>query len=300
MLSNLKEFFKLVRWFHELLAILPFVALYLIINYFIQQSKLSCSLSSINFIIVCFGVQLLLAAGCILNDIMDRDIDAINKPNTHIIGRTISLKSAKLLFIIMTALVIISSIYISVYIFKEWAFISISVYALSILYDVYFKRTPLIGNILMATLAALIPLVILFFAKECIIMLNNERIEVLIYLYALFPFLIIIPRELSLDISDMEGDKADGCKTLPIVIGVKKSKQVVIAFLLVVVILSVFLMYSYNYFVITCIMVDIMLVYYIYKLQRTEKRIDYIKIGRFLWFIMIIGLIGSSIATIYL
>ena len=300
MLSNLKEFFKLVRWFHELLAILPFVALYLIINYFIQQSKLSCSLSSINFIIVCFGVQLLLAAGCILNDIMDRDIDAINKPNTHIIGRTISVKSAKILFIIMTALVIISSIYISVYIFKEWAFISISVYALSILYDVYFKRTPLIGNILMATLAALISLVILFFAKECIIMLNNERIEVLIYLYALFPFLIIIPRELSLDISDMEGDKADGCKTLPIVIGVKKSKQVVIAFLLVVVILSVFLMYSYNYFVITCIMVDIMLVYYIYKLQRTEKRIDYIKIGRFLWFIMIIGLIGSSIATIYL
>ncbi len=300
MLSNLKEFFKLVRWFHELLAILPFVALYLIINYFIQQNALSCNLSSINFIIVCFGVQLLLATGCILNDIMDRDIDAINKPNTHIVGRTISLKSAKLLFIVMTALVIISSIYISLYIFKEWAFISISVYALSILYDVYFKRAPLIGNILMATLAAFIPLVILFFAKECIIMLNNERIEVLIYLYALFPFLIIIPRELSLDISDMEGDKADGCKTLPIVIGVKKSKHVVIAFLLLVVILSVFLMYSYNYFVITCIMVDIMLVYYIYKLQRTEKRIDYIKIGRFLWFIMIIGLIGSSIATIYL
>ena len=142
MLSNLKEFFKLVRWFHELLAILPFVALYLIINYFIQQSKLSCSLSSINFIIVCFGVQLLLAAGCILNDIMDRDIDAINKPNTHIIGRTISLKSAKLLFIIMTALVIISSIYISVYIYLRNGRLFLSVFMRFQFYMMFIIKGP--------------------------------------------------------------------------------------------------------------------------------------------------------------
>jgi len=150
----------------------------------------------------------------------------------------------------------------------------------------------------MAALASFIPLVILFFAKDCIAMLHNERIEVLIYLYALFPFLIIIPRELSLDISDMEGDKANGCNTLPIFIGAKKSKLVVIAFLVVVIILSLFLMYAYSYFIITSSIVDALLFYYIYKLQKTETRLDYIRIGRFLWFIMIIGLIGSAIATV--
>ena len=300
MLSNLKEFLKLVRWFHELLAILPFVALYLIINYFIEQSGQSCNLSAFNFIILCFSVQLLLAAGCILNDIMDRDIDKINKPHTHIIGRTISLKTAQRLFIVVTILITLFSIYISAFVFKEWAFIAICVYTLSSLYDIYFKRSPLMGNILMAALASFIPLVILFFAKDCIAMLHNERVEVIIYLYALFPFLIIIPRELSLDISDMEGDKANGCNTLPIIIGAKKSKLVVIAFLILTIILSIFLMYYYPYFIITFTIVDILLVYYIYRLKKTETRIEYIRIGRFLWFIMILGLVGSSLATVLL
>lgn len=298
MLSHIKEFLKLVRWFHELLAILPFVALYFIINYFINQSGQSCNLSAVNFIVLCFCVQLLLAAGCILNDIMDIDIDKINKPHTHIIGRTISLKTAKLLFVVMTVLIIIFSTYISIYIFKEWAFIAICVYTLSFLYDIYFKRSPLLGNILMAALASFIPLVILFFAKDCITMLHNPRIEVLIYLYAVFPFLIIIARELSLDISDMEGDKADGCKTLPIVIGAKKSKVVVVAFLLLVIVLSAFLMYYYSYFTITFSIIDVLLVVYIYKLRTTETRIEYIRIGRFLWFIMILGLVSASISTV--
>ena len=43
-------------------------------------------------------------------------------------------------------------------------------------------------------------------------MLHNPRIEVLIYLYAVFPFLIIIARELSLDISDMKVIKQMGAK----------------------------------------------------------------------------------------
>jgi 4-hydroxybenzoate polyprenyltransferase len=299
MLNTLKDFFKLVRWFHELLAILPFVALYLIINYLIQKSGASCDLSAGNFVVLCIAVQLLIAAGCILNDIMDRDIDKINKPKTHIIGRTISLANAKLLFIATTILIVLFSVYITLYMFKEWAFISTGVYILSILYDVYFKRSPLLGNILMGVLTSFIPLTILFFAKECITVLNNEKIYVLIFLYALFPFLIIVPRELSLDISDMKGDQADGCKTLPIVIGAKKSKQLVAALILLIIILSLFLMYAYTYFTVTFSLVDILLLYYIYKLRKTETRLDYIRIGRFLWSIMIIGLIGSAIATVY-
>lgn len=298
MLNTLRDFFKLVRWFHELLAVLPFVALYLVINYFIQKSGISCDLSAANFIVLCITVQLLIAAGCILNDIMDRDIDKINKPKTHIIGRTISLKNAKLLFIATTILIILFSIYITLYMFKEWVLISAGVYILSILYDVYFKRSPLLGNILMGVLTAFIPLTILFFAKECITVLNNEKIYMLIYVYAVFPFSIIIPRELSLDISDVEGDKADGCKTLPIVIGAKRSKQLVAALILLIIILSLFLMYNYTYFIVTFSLVDILLVYYLYKLKNTETRLEYIRIGRFLWFIMIIGLIGSAIATV--
>jgi len=298
-LERLKYFFKLVRWFHELLAILPFVGLYFIIDYYAQKSGQICSFSGFNFFILCVCVQLLIAAGCILNDIMDRNIDKINKPKTHIIGRSISLANAKKIFLATTVLIIIFSIYISCYMFKEWAYISSCVYILSILYDFYLKKMPLLGNILIACLASFIPLVLFFFAKDCIESLHNEKIIMLIYLYCFFPFMIIIPRELSLDISDMEGDIANGCKTLPILIGVRKSKFVVISFILLTIISSFILTYKYTYLLSTFLILDILLVFYLYKLKKSEKRIDYIRAGRFLWFIMIIGLIGFTLTTVY-
>jgi 4-hydroxybenzoate polyprenyltransferase len=296
---KLKHFLKLIRWFHELLAILPFVALYLIIDHYSQKTGQACDLSGFNFFILCICVQLLIAAGCIHNDIRDRDIDKINKPGTHTVDRVISLKNAQRAFIATTVLIIILSVYVSLRMFKEWAFIATGVYILSLLYNIYLKRSPLFGNILMAFLAAFIPLVILFFAKDCITQLHNEKINVLIYLYALYPFLIIIPRELSLDISDVEGDKAGGCKTLPIVIGVKKARTVVVLFIILAIAVSLFFIIHYPYLAVTFFLLDILLVYYIYKFTKTSSRLDYIKIGRFLWFIMIIGLIGFSISTLY-
>ncbi len=298
MLENLKSFFKLIRWFHELLAILPFLGLYLVIDYYTQKSGLVCNLSGFNFIILCFCVQLLIAVGCVLNDIMDYEIDKINKPKTHIIGNKISLTNAKVIFATLTLIIFFLSVYISRNMFVEWAFISTGVYILSIVYDVYFKQLPLFGNILMAILASFIPLVILFYAKDCIETLHNEKINILIYLYAFFPFLIIIPRELSLDISDIEGDKACRCKTLPILIGIKKSRIVVVAFLFLTIILSFFTALKYNYLTVPFCIIDVLILYYIYNLKKTETRLDYIKMGRFLWFIMIFGLVIFTVSTI--
>jgi 4-hydroxybenzoate polyprenyltransferase len=242
---------------------------------------------------------LLVAAGCIMNDIMDREIDRINKPQTHIIGRNISLAEAKNLFIIFTVFIVLLSIYISCFIFWEWSFISAIVYVLSMLYDVYFKKSPLLGNILIAFLASFVPLVILFFARDAIHFLNNEKITMLVYLYSGFSFLIIVPRELSLDISDMEGDKACGCRTLPIIIGARRSKFMVILLLSINIILSVLLSFGYSYLVPVLIPLNVLLGVYMFLLWRCETRIDYIKAGRFLWFIMISGLIGFTMVTIF-
>lgn len=297
-LQVIKDFFRLVRWFHELLAILPFIGLYAVIKYYSQKNSIDCSLPVSDFIVLCLGVQLLLAAGCILNDIMDRDIDKVNKPSTYIINRTISLKKAWILYGIFTMLIILVSFYISMFMFGEWVYISISVYVLSILYDVYLKRSPMLGNILMAVLTSFIPLVIVFFARECLQALQSEKINALIYIYAIFPPLIVIPRELSLDISDMEGDKANGCKTLPIVVGARRAKHVVTLFLIFTILLSFFGMFLWNYHIITFTIVDILISVYIYRLQKTNTRTHYIRIGRFIWFAMILGLIGFTIETI--
>jgi 4-hydroxybenzoate polyprenyltransferase len=298
MIENIKSFFKLVRWFHELVVIIPFLGLFLVIDYYNRKSSSACELSSFNFSILCFCVQLQIAGGCVLNDIMDRNIDRVNKPLTYIVGNRISLYHSKVIYLLLTLITAVISAYISYYMFSEWAYISIGVFILSILYDIYLKRSPLLGNILMAALTAFIPLILFFFAKDCIQLLNNYKVQVLIYLYAIFPFLIIIPRELSLDISDMEGDKADGCKTLPILIGVQRSKMVVTGLLFIIIILSIPVSIRFNYLLVSLITIDILLLIYIYRLRKVETRLDYIKIGRFLWFIMIFGLIEFTVVTL--
>jgi 4-hydroxybenzoate polyprenyltransferase len=298
-IESIKAFFKLVRWFHELLAIIPFLGLYFVVNYFLAASHSPFTLSGCDLFLICICVQLLVAAGCIMNDIMDREIDKINKPKTHIVGRSISLTGAKKLFILFTVLIVLLSAYIACFIFREWAIISALVYVLSILYNVYFKKSPLLGNILIAFLASFVPLVILFLARNEIHFLNNEKINMLVYLYAGFSFLIIVPRELSLDISDMEGDKACGCRTLPIIIGARRSKLVVIQLIFVNVVLSVWLSLSHSYLIPVLIPVDILLFVYVFLLWRCETRIEYIKAGRFLWFIMISGLTGFTVVTIF-
>jgi 4-hydroxybenzoate polyprenyltransferase len=298
-LQKLKHFLILIRWFHELLGLFPFVVLYFIIRHNLERNGQVNSLSTTDFFVLCFGVQLLMIAGFILNDIVDRDIDKINKPNTHTVDRIISLRSARMLFIITSLLIVLVSVYISCFVFIEWAFICPIVYFFSIGYDLWFKRMALIGNVIMAALAAFVPLVIMFFAKDCLAALNNEKIYVLIWLYALLPFSIIIPRELSLDISDMEGDKACGCRSLPILIGAKRSKVIVTLFISATIVLTVLVMYKYNYLRITFCSMDAMLLFYIYKLRNTETRIEYIRIGRFLWFAMIVGILGATLATVW-
>jgi hypothetical protein len=48
------------------------------------------------------------------------------------------------------------------------------------------------------------------------------------------------------------------------------------------------------------LVIDVLLLIYMYKLRTAETRIEYIRIGRFLWFIMIFGLIAFTVSTILL
>lgn len=298
LLGHIRSFLILIRWFHELLGLFPFLILYFIIHHKLQLIGKEEMLPAGKFFVLCTGVQLLMMAGFILNDIMDRDIDKINKPETHTVDRLISLRSAKLLFISATILIVIISIYISYYIMTEWIVIAPLVYVFSVGYDLYFKRMPLIGNVVMAALAGFVPLVIMFFAKDALALLNNERLYVLIWCYSLLPFSVIIPRELSLDISDMEGDKIGGCKTLPILIGAQASRIIVAVLILLIIVVSIPLMFQYSFLAGTFCIMDAMFLYYIFRLFRAETRIEYIRIGRFLWFAMIVGILGVTIVTV--
>lgn len=294
-MNSLKVFFKLIRWFHVVLVPLPFLGLYAPAFLNLNHHGIALSYDSTILILLCLCFQLHVAAGCVLNDIMDQEIDRINKPKTFIVGRIFTVKKAYTIFFILSFLIFLLTIYIGLNGFLAWFIISPMVYLFSILYDVYFKKTPLFGNILMALLTATIPFSIYLYLEAFLVKIPNPNIEILFTTYVVLPTLIIIPRELSLDISDIEGDKNQGCNTLPILIGRKPSKLIVILFLTILIACSIPLMLVHNKYLFLTLLIDVSIVIYSVLLLKAKKRLDYIKIGRFLWAIMIFGLIGITL-----
>jgi 4-hydroxybenzoate polyprenyltransferase len=294
MFTKLKATFTLMRWFHELVVMIPFIALYSSTRYF-ANGHIQTTLGGIT--LLCFTVQLLIAAGCVLNDIRDREIDAVNKPNTRIIGRIYSIRESYVLFIVLTCLILISSIVLTRYFFPEWWWICIIVTFFSFVYNLWLKRTPLFGNLLMAAMTASIALMIKLFMFEDLVHLNSEKLNLLFDLFAFISFAIIVPRELSLDISDLEGDLSDECYTLPAKIGEKRSKRVVVFLLALFMIGGAYVQYVYPHQRITFGVGTGLLIFYCFWLFRCKERIDYIRAGRFLWAIMILMFVLATIFT---
>jgi 4-hydroxybenzoate polyprenyltransferase len=177
------------------------------------------------FLLLCACVVLTAAAGYIINDYHDINIDLINKPNKVVIGKIISRRWAMLLHFIFNGFAIISGFYLSVYI----GLLVAACIVLLWLYSVHFKKQFLSGNLLVGTLSALVIAILPLF--------NQLISSYLVWVYALFAFGINFIREIIKDAEDVRGDSKFNCKTLPIVFGVRKTKKVIIILVLIYTIL---------------------------------------------------------------
>lgn len=294
MLHKVWYVLKLTRWFHELLGLVPFVTIYLILLSLSEKLGIACNTNNMHFTFICIGVQLLMMSGFVLNDIIDRDTDSINKPTTRIVELKLSLGTAKWIYGLISLLACLVSIYIGLNIFPAWLWISPLVFLLSVGYSLYFKRWPMVGNVVIAAMASAVPLVILMYFQDCIARIDLDGFVRLIYVYSAWPFLIIVPRELSLDISDYQGDKQSGCNTLPVFAGLKFAKKVVLTLLFIA--MGVTLLYGLTFteHLLAACMIDALLLVYVFIFLKCETRIEYIKAGRYLWFVMIVGILCET------
>ncbi|MDP5010367.1 MAG: geranylgeranylglycerol-phosphate geranylgeranyltransferase [Crocinitomicaceae bacterium] len=229
--------------------------------YYAQRTSLfyGYSISWIDFILLVFSTCLIAAGGNIINDYFDVKADRINKPEKLIITKHIKRRWAIVSHWSFNGIAFLIGIYLSIK-YNSLSFVFIHLISINLLwfYSMYFKRKVLIGNIMIAFLTALVPMLALLF----MIYSPNESNQLadpsafgwimdydfaLIQFITFFAFVQNLAREILKDIQDIEGDKLIYVKSLPMVIGIKKTMVITFLLLSFLPVFLLFLFFSQAY-----------------------------------------------------
>ena len=305
-------YFKLIRWKNLLILFFTQVLMkFFIINPVLQIKDIETTLSIPVFLLICISTVLLAGAGYVINDIFDVEIDSVNKPIDKFIGRKISLKKAWHFYWILNStgilLGLISGILID---FINFVFVHIFSAILLWFYSSRYKKVPLAGNIIIAFLAAFS--LFMLWAAE---MLNGELLfgpyykppllgNILVMGYISFAFITNLLREIVKDMEDLKGDKAYGCRTLPIVYGIKASCRVSLSIAVVVfamTIIAQILMAGLGWYLMLgyfVLLIQMPLILLFILLSRASAKRHFDLISKLVKLIMITG-VGSMLMVYY-
>jgi 4-hydroxybenzoate polyprenyltransferase len=169
------------------------------------------------------------AGGYVVNDIYDIDIDAHNKPGKNVVEQI----SKRTGWAVYTMLVSFGAI-LTIQLGDPYRVPGIAIYvgATVILwaYSFYFKRQPIIGNVIVSFFSALV--IYIVWLGQSVNIPPGADVQFphhIILMYTGFAFFTTLLREIVKDLEDLSGDTRYGARTLPTVIGVNASRRVCIA-----------------------------------------------------------------------
>jgi 4-hydroxybenzoate polyprenyltransferase len=266
--------FRLTRFWN--LAIIAFAQYFT--AFFLFQQRLLVFTDFWLFLIVASTVMIA-AAGYIINDYYDIKIDLINKPDRVVIGKTITRRYAIFFHTIISVTGVGMGLLIN---WKVGAVNFVSVFLLW-LYSNNLKRLPLIGNLVVSLLTGLSIFLLSFL---------YEQYLPLVMTYSLFAFFMTLIREIVKDMEDMKGDTTFGCRTLPIVWGIRKTKSFLYGTILVFSFLVLWLDYqqlkiSWIYFI-PLLFVPMSILFY--RLLKADTKKEFYQLSQLCKIIMLLGI----------
>ncbi len=209
------------------------------------------------------------AYAMIINDYYDIEIDKVNAPDRPLVSGKIEIKTA----IILSILLLMAGLLIAALINQLALVVAVLFALISFFYSWRLKRFGLIGNFLVASSMA-IP-----FIYGSII---SMRFGPLPFILAGIAFFAGTSREIIKGISDVEGDKKKGVRTLTITMGAKKASIYAFIFMLIAIILSFLPLFYYKFwylYLFLILFVDIFMIRYTYNLIKDpdSKKAIYVK-----------------------
>jgi 4-hydroxybenzoate polyprenyltransferase len=184
----------------------------------------------LHFIFLSLASLCIAAAGYIINDYFDINIDEVNKPQRMVVDKVIHRRWAIAWHFMLNSAGLALTI-LALPVFQKWYLILANMLCMALLwlYSTSFKKRLLIGNIVISLLTAW-AILIIFFSKVGLgdafgaNGVSQHKFFRLAILYAGFAFIISLIREAIKDMEDMQGDAKYGCRTMPIVWGVNATK----------------------------------------------------------------------------
>lgn len=220
------------------------------------------------------------AAGYIINDYFDVKIDIVNKPERVVVGRYLKRRWAMGAHQVLNIFGAVLGLLVN-----YWVFL-INVFSITLLwfYSERFKRMPFIGNFIVSLLTGF---------SLLILTVNYPENRHLVFIYAVFSFFISLIREIIKDMEDIRGDEAHGCRTLPIIWGLRRTKTFVYGVVSSFVI-TLFLMAKVlqnNVLSLLFVLLLLPICWLVFRLMKSDTKRDFRELSNLCKIIMLLGLL---------
>lgn len=298
-------FFRLVRWPN-----LVFIVLTQALFYFCIYLPLYGVPHHSRLVLIMLASVCIAAAGYIINDYFDLNIDRVNKPDKIVIDRLIRRRWAIAWHFLLSAAGVLFTVFAVGLPYWYVVMANAACVALLWFYSTAFKRQLLIGNLVISLLTAWTILVLFFSLTTPFDAFNTtDPVSVkffrLAFLYGGFAFIISLIREAVKDMEDMKGDLRYGCKTLPIVSGIRTTKLYTAIWVSVLVATLVILQFYVLQFgwwllvVYNLTLVILPLLYLLQKLRRAYRSRDFAELSRLTKWLMLSGILSMLFFRFY-
>jgi len=276
LLFKLLSLFSVVRGYNILMITF---AQYLASIYILSPNlPLRTVVFDINLFLIVTASALVIASGYIINNFYDAEKDLINKPTKSMLDRLVSQRFKLTTYFVLNFIAVLAASYIS---FRAVLFFSAYIFGIW-LYSHKLKRIPFLGNLVSSTLAI---------APFFVVFVYYKNFESVIFVHALFLFLLMLAREMIKDLENIAGDLAQNYTTIPILYGATKAKSLIM-FLVIFTLIPAWLLVTkfdvglmYVYFTASMLL----LVFFIILLWRATDKKHYVWLHNILKFIIVVG-----------
>ena len=311
----MKFLLKLIRPLNLLIIALTQVMIrYFIIIPLLGYREVYPVMTLFDFILLVITTMIIAAAGYMINDYFDVDADRVNKPHKVIIGKKIRFEHAKIIYYLLNGIAIGIGLYLA---YRLQSFQLGLIFPIIIImlyyYSARYKNMVFWGNLVVGILSGFTVFIVWLFEFFA---LRTEpgnfleaqavfhKINIMVWGFSAFAFLTSLLREMIKDMQDIEGDRRIGSKTMPVVIGNRKSSFVAAGVTFITMFCLAYAQYylyrhGFHYAVwYLLIAVQFLLIYLLLKLFSSSKSEDYKFLSGLSKIIMLAGIL--SMQLIYL